>query len=65
MSRAGVDADHAERVLGHVVPGARGVYDRYSYLEEKRDALERLATLVERILNPGSNVVALKRIPPR
>ncbi len=65
MSRAGVDADHAERVLGHAIPGVRGVYDRHSYLEEKRVALERLATLVERILNPGSNVVALKRIPPR
>jgi hypothetical protein len=65
MSRAGVDADHAERVLGHAIPGVRAVYDRHSYLEEKRVALERLATLVERILNPGSNVVALKRIPPR
>jgi integrase len=43
MSRAGVLADIAERVLGHVIPGVRGVYDRWAYLEEKRDALERLA----------------------
>ena len=52
MSRAGVSADIAERVLGHVIPGVRGVYDRHSFLDEKRDALERLARLVARILNP-------------
>ena len=52
MSRAGVGPDIAERVLGHVIPGVRGVYDRHEYLDEKRDALERLARLVARILNP-------------
>jgi integrase len=50
MSRAGVSADIAERVLGHVIPGVRGVYDRHSFIEEKRDALERLAHLMSRIL---------------
>jgi hypothetical protein len=35
----------------HVIPGVRGVYDRYEYLAEKRDALERLARLVEKILD--------------
>jgi integrase len=57
MSRAGVPADHAERVLGHVIPGVRGTYDRHAYEVEKRDALERLAALVERILNPTETVV--------
>jgi hypothetical protein len=50
MSRAGVPSDHAELALGHAIPGVEGVYDRYAYLEERRDALERLARLVERIL---------------
>jgi integrase len=60
MSRAGVDANVAEIVLGHVIPGIRRVYDRHSYLEEKRDALERLAALVERILTmPADNVAVL------
>lgn len=60
MSRAGVDANVAEMVLGHVIPGVRGVYDRHSYLDEKRDALEKLAALVDRILNPPTdNVVEL------
>lgn len=59
MSRAGVPSDIAERVLGHAIPGVRGIYDRHSYEAEKRDALERLSALVERILNPAPNVVAL------
>ena len=60
MSRAGVSADVAERVLGHVIAGVRGVYDRHGYEAEKRDALERLAALVERIVNPGATVVRLR-----
>ena len=52
MSRAGVSSDVAEMVLGHKLSGVRGVYDRHSYAAEKRDALERLATLIGRILNP-------------
>lgn len=60
MGRAGVPTDHAERVLGHVMPGVRGVYDRHSYLPEKRTALERLAVMVDGIVNPTSNVVALQ-----
>src|SRR5262249_8414294 len=36
MSRAGVPTDHAERCLGHVMPGVRGTYDRHEYQEEKR-----------------------------
>jgi integrase len=60
MSRAGVRPDVAERVLGHVIAGVEGVYDRHSYVDEKRDALARLAALVERILDPpGENVVEL------
>jgi integrase len=50
MSRAGVAGEIGERVLGHAIPGVRGVYDRYEYLDEKRDALERLASLVSEII---------------
>ncbi|MCS3517082.1 tyrosine-type recombinase/integrase [Bradyrhizobium elkanii] len=58
MSRAKVPADHAERVLGHVIGGVRETYDRYEYLDEKRDALEKLAGLIELILKPPvDNVV--------
>ncbi|QQO34501.1 tyrosine-type recombinase/integrase [Bradyrhizobium diazoefficiens] len=65
MSRAGVPSDHAERCLGHVIGGVRGVYDRHQYLPEKRRAFEALAALVERILNPpADNVVLLARAEP-
>jgi len=38
MQRAGVRPDISERVLAHVIKGVEGVYDRYQYLPEKRDA---------------------------
>jgi integrase len=53
MSRAGVAPDIAERCLGHVIPGVRGVYDRWEYLGEKRAAFEALAGLVEGITRPS------------
>ena len=63
MSRAGVNADHAERCLGHVIAGVRGTYDRHEYHAEKQHAFEALAALIERIVNPPEgNVSAL---PPR
>jgi len=51
MARAGVQGDVAEQVLGHKIPGVRGVYDRHSYAVEKREALEKLAALIGRILS--------------
>ena len=54
MVRAGVRPDISERVLGHVIAGVEGTYDRHSYADEKRDALEKLAAMIERILNPST-----------
>ena len=51
MSRAGVPSDHAERCLGHVMPGVRGTYDRHRYIEEMRDAFEALAVQIDRIVD--------------
>jgi integrase len=64
MSRAGVPSDHAERCLGHVIGGVRGVYDRYAYRDEKRAAFDALAVLVSRILNPVANVRELAHCDP-
>src|SRR5262249_3336144 len=60
MSRAGVNADIAERCLGHVIPGVRGIYDRHEYFEEKRRAFEALASQIDRIVNPQDNVVSIR-----
>jgi integrase len=62
MSRAGVPSDHAERCLGHVIGGVRGVYDRHEYHSEKARAFEALAALVERIVSGAqAGVVQLGR----
>jgi integrase len=60
MSRAGVDADHAERCLGHVIGGVRGTYDRHAYYDEKKQAFEALAAQIDRILHPSDNVVPMR-----
>ena len=59
MSRAGVNVDHAERCLGHVIGGVRGVYDRHEFHAEKLRAFEALAAQIERIVSPVPNVVSL------
>ena len=54
ISRAGVLSEHAERVMGHAIGGVGGIYDRHQYFEEKREALARLAALINSIIHPRS-----------
>jgi integrase len=64
MSRAGVPTDHAERCLGHVIGGVRGVYDRHEYHREKARAFEALASLIKQIISDSGadhKVVRMKR----
>jgi integrase len=63
MSRVGVTEDHAERCLGHKIPGVRGTYDRHPYHREMQIAFEKLATEIERIVAPleGDTVVPMMR----
>jgi integrase len=64
MSRAGISSDHAERCLGHVIGGVRGVYDRHEFHAEKKRAYEALAAQIERIVNPQPNVIPMSaRLP--
>lgn len=50
MSRAGVDPDHAERAMGHVIPGVRGTYDVHEFQAEKLAAFEGLAKQIAIII---------------
>jgi integrase len=61
MSRAGVRPDIAARVLGHVIGGVAGIYDRHAYRDEKADALAKLAALVNGIVRgrTGANIAHL------
>jgi integrase len=61
MSRAGVRPDISERVLGHAIRGVEGVYDRHNYRDERRHALERLAGLIQLIVN-GNHADKVVRI---
>jgi integrase len=61
LSRCSVNADVAERCLGHVVGGIRGTYDRHRYEDEMRAAYEALAAQIERTIHPRENVVPLRK----
>jgi integrase len=61
LSRLRVPSEVAEAVLAHVFPGVVGTYDRYSYISEKKEALEAWSNLLQTILDPSRKVVALRR----
>lgn len=52
MSRLRVPTEHAELVLGHSQPSIQRTYDQYEYFDEKSEALEKLAGLIEEIVKP-------------
>jgi len=57
-----IEPDVAERVIGHVIGGVRGIYDRHAYIQEKRDAVERWAAHLAGIVDPTTaNVVWFAR----
>jgi integrase len=64
LSRAGVAPDHAERCLGHVVGGVRGVYDKHAYHGEMRHAFEALASTIGQVVSPAPGGV-VTRLRPR
>lgn len=66
MAQLGVPPHIADKILNHksgTIRGVAAVYNRHSYLEERREALERWANHIERLLHPstGDNVVTLRR----
>ena len=61
MSRAGVSTEVAERTLGHVLPGVQATYNRHRYIDEMVMAYEKLAALIEHIVSPEENVIALRK----
>jgi hypothetical protein len=59
LSRAGIANDIAEMCLGHVLPSIRATYDKFDYAEPKRLAYEALAGLLNHIINPPGESVAI------
>lgn len=62
MSRLKIKHHIRERVLNHAQSGIQGVYDRYDYLQEKGDALNKLANEIDTILGKekSTKVIELK-----
>jgi integrase len=49
--------DHiAERCMNHKLKGVSGTYNRYDYLDERREALDKLALLLESIIDVGLTI---------
>ncbi|MEZ8105219.1 MULTISPECIES: tyrosine-type recombinase/integrase [Vibrio] len=51
LAKQGTPGHVAERCLNHKLKGVEGIYDQYDYLEERREALTRLARHFMSFLN--------------
>jgi len=61
LSRLKIAEVAREAILAHARPGITGVYDKYDYLSEKREALELWAARLRTIVEPApGNVVPLR-----
>jgi integrase len=61
LGKLGVSRFVISRVLNHADSSVTGIYDRYAYLAEKRDALERWGAYLGRLIAPhGSNIIEFK-----
>ena len=50
LAAIGCPREVAEAILGHILPGVEGIYNRHSYDKEKREWLTRLAAHLESLL---------------
>ncbi len=61
LAEAGVPGHIAERCLNHKVKGVEGIYDRYDYLDERREALAKIADQLAPFINQVSNVTPFRK----
>lgn len=63
MSRLQIKQHIRERVLNHAQQGVAGVYDQYDYIQEKADALDKLARELMRVVERAepTSVIRLRR----
>ena len=66
LSRLGVPEIVAERVINHAPVGLNKVYDRYEYLKEKKDALDKWARRLSDLTSPpAANIVPIRKTAGR
>ena len=61
LASAGVPGHVAERCLNHKLKGVEGIYDRYDYLDERREGLQKIADQLTPIINPMDNVTSFRK----
>ena len=54
LASAGVPGHVAERCLNHKLKGVEGIYDRYDYFDERKEALAKVAELVAPSIDDAS-----------
>jgi len=57
LPRLGVTPDISKLTMGHKLQGVDAIYDRYSYMPEKRDALEKWANYLQGLIADKENKV--------
>jgi integrase len=60
LSGLGVFPHIAERCLNHAVKGVKGIYDHYDFFDQRKEALQKLADLLELCERGGAEVIELK-----
>lgn len=61
LAKVGIQGHIAERCLNHKLKGVEGIYDRYDYFDERREALTKLSSLINPLANNLSNVTPFIR----
>ena len=61
LSALKVDQRVAEAVLAHVPQGMVGVYDVHSFIDEKREALEKWGAHLKRLAEPQPPMSSISR----
>ncbi|WP_339012941.1 site-specific integrase [Aeromonas popoffii] len=61
LASLGVPSHIAERCLNHKLKGVEGIYNRHDYLNERREAFEKLACILTPIINDMPNVIPLTK----
>lgn len=47
----------AERCLNHKLKGVEGIYDRYDYIDERREALQKISSLLAPLINSSTKAL--------
>lgn len=60
LAALGVSPYVAERCLNHAVKGVEGIYNRHDFFDERKEALQKWADLLELCERGGAKVIELK-----